>query len=363
MISAGVLILLFVVYQLWGTGIRTDSAQDRLRDEFKAKQEEVARTLKTTGGSLPGEGERTTTTTPPTTPSCDPANFKNADGSIDTAAFLACTGSTVPPGTTPTTEAPAEATPAAGAFPAPRPGAAIGQIAIPKIGADFEMVEGVDLSFLAEGPGHFPGTPFPGQPGNAALAGHRTTWKAPFNRIDELVPGDKISITTLQGDFTYEVIPPPGANADVGYHIIGPNQTEILDQKDGANTLTLMACHPKYSAAQRIVVVAKLVGNPAPATEKSIESKQAAGTEVSQEALFGGSGGDLVGGDPESQNSALSYGGAAALIWFLAWLLARRWRSWKQWQRWTVYDVALPIFLVPLFLAFENINRLLPAGY
>jgi sortase A len=167
----------------------------------------------------------------------------------------------------------------------------------------------------------------------------------------------------LQGDFTYEVVTPTGAPEGVGYHIIGPNQTEILDQKDGENTLTLMACHPKYSAAQRIVVVAKLVGNPAPATEKSIESKQEAGKDVSQEALFGGSGGDLVGGHPESQNAAIEWGLAAAAVWLVAWFVSRRWRSWRQWQRWAVYVVALPIFLVPLFLAFENINRLLPAGY
>jgi len=338
MISAGVLILLFVVYQLWGTGLRTDSAQDRLRDEFRAKQEDVARTLRTTGGTTGGTTAGTTVGAGPTT---------------------------APDPTTPDRgpEATTAAAPAEGAFPPPLPGAGIGTIRIDKIGVDFAMVEGVDLNFLAEGPGHFPGTPFPGQPGNAALAGHRTTWKAPFNRIDELVPGDTITVTTLQGDFTYEVTSPPGAAPDVGNIIIGPDQTEILDQREGENTLTLMACHPKYSAAQRIVVVGKLVGKPAVATEKSIESKELAGANVSPEALFGGSGGDLVGGDPESQNLAIVWGLASAAVWLFAWLLARRWRSWKQWQRWAVYVVALPLFFVPLFLTFENINRLLPAGY
>ena len=71
----------------------------------------------------------------------------------------------------------------------PERGAPLGFIQIPQIGAEFYMVEGVELRWLQEGPGHFPQTPLPGQAGNAALAGHRTTYKAPFNRIDELKPG------------------------------------------------------------------------------------------------------------------------------------------------------------------------------
>jgi sortase A len=327
MIAAGVLILLFVVYQLWGTGIRTDSAQNQLGQEFNQKLTTTTVTSTTAPTTLPGEDAGATPST-----------------------------RTVP------ATVPGTGVPATGEFPPPKPGDAIGQITIPKIGADFYMVEGVDLNYLSEGPGHFPGTPFPGQPGNAALAGHRTTWKAPFNRIDELAPGDEITIKTVQGTFTYQVIPPEGGDQSLGYKIISPLQTEILDQHDGVNTLTLMACHPKYSASQRIVVVAKLVGNPAPPTPKSVESSTAS-NNVSQEALFGGSGGDLVGGHPESQNAAIEWSILAGVIWLAAWLIARRWKSWKQWQRWTVYLVAFPIFLVPLFFAFENINRLLPAGY
>ena len=76
---------------------------------------------------------------------------------------------------------------------------------IPKIGVDKIVVEGVGRNDLRKGPGHYPDTPMPGQPGNAAIAGHRTTYGAPFNRIDELEPGDEILVTTLQGPFTYEV--------------------------------------------------------------------------------------------------------------------------------------------------------------
>ena len=96
------------------------------------------------------------------------------------------------------------------------------------------MVEGVDLKYLSEGPGHFPGTPLPGQAGNAAVAGHRTTYKAPFNRIDELQPGDKIFITTLQGHFTYKVMAQapdqPGGPA-LGHRIVKPNAVEILGRQ------------------------------------------------------------------------------------------------------------------------------------
>lgn len=335
MIALGVLILLFVTYQLWGTGLRTNRAQDDLRRQFDA-----ARTL-------PGDGGADTNGSVPRTTA--PSTTAPGSGASSTTA------PSTPPGS---------GVPAAGELPPPRPGQPIGIIKIPKIGADFAMVEGVDLNFLAEGPGHFPGTPFPGQAGNAALAGHRTTWQAPFNRIDELVPGDKVSIETVQGLFTYEILPQPGGSpeAPIGYRIIQPNQTEILDQPAGQNLLTLMACHPKYSAAQRIIVVGKLVDNPAPTTEKSAES-QAAINSADQRELIEGSGGGIAVGRPEARGPALILLAVAGAIWLLAWFIARPWKSWRQWQKWTVYAVALPLFFVPLFFAFEQINKLLPAGY
>lgn len=333
MIASGVLILLFVTYQLWGTGIRTDASQRELGEKFtRAKEEAKANPSRDNGANPNGE---------------------NAAGTTSTTA----------PGAT----LPGEGTPAEGDFPPPKPGNAIGQIKIPKIGVDFFFVEGVDLNYLAEGPGHFPGTPFPGQAGNAALAGHRTTWKAPFNRIDELVPGDTIEITTVQGDFTYEVMPQPGLTPDApsGNRIVTPSQTEILDQPPGQNSLTLMACHPKYSAEQRIVVVGKLVNAPAATTGKSDES-MAAVNSIDQQKLLPeqGSGDALsISAQPEARGPAIVFSIVAGIIWLAAWFVARRWGSWRQWQRWAVYAVALPIFLVPLFFAFENINHLLPAGY
>jgi sortase A len=301
MIRAGALILLFVAYQLWGTGIHTTRAQDSLEQEFRDQQAELS--------ELPGEPS-SDTSTPPPSPS-----------------------STLPVQVAPTTLEP------------PARGDAVGSISIPEIGSDFYMVEGVELRWLEEGPGHFPQTPMPGQAGNAALAGHRTTYKAPFNRIDELQPGDQIFVETLQGQFTYEVLPQPSdeGEAPSGHYIVGPYASEILSDK-GDNRLTLMACHPKYSAAQRIVVEAKLVGNPAPPTPRSVEEDPIE---------------DLAGGDDSARASAIFFSLAAIAVWFGTWLFGHHFRKLK----WPAYIVALPFFAVLLFLAFDYINQLLPAAY
>ncbi len=142
-------------------------------------------------------------------------------------------------------------------------GSAIARIQIPAIGVDKTVVEGVRVGDLRKGPGHYPTTPIPGQAGNAAIAGHRTTYGAPFGDIDELEPGDQIIVTTIQGQFTYEVAVQGEGH---GHFIVAPHQVEVLDQdfRDHPNRLTLTACHPKGSARQRIIVVAALVGDPAP---------------------------------------------------------------------------------------------------
>ena len=113
---------------------------------------------------------------------------------------------------------------------------------------------GVTVDQLKRGPGHYEETPLPGQAGNAAIAGHRTTYGAPFNRIDELEPGDEIVVTTVQGEFTYIV---------KEQLIVSPKQVEVLEDA-GDNRLTLTACHPKYSARERIVVVSELAEDEEP---------------------------------------------------------------------------------------------------
>jgi sortase A len=124
----------------------------------------------------------------------------------------------------------------------------IGRIAIPKIGADFVVVQGTDTASLRKGPGHYPATTFPGLPGTVAIAGHRTTYLAPFRNVDELERGDTIVLTMPYGRFTYEV---------QRTQIVDP--TALWVTRDlGYPRLVLSACHPLYSAAQRIIVFARL---------------------------------------------------------------------------------------------------------
>jgi sortase A len=129
------------------------------------------------------------------------------------------------------------------------PGDPLGRIQIPKIGANFVIAQGTDASDLREGPGHYVNTPLPGEPGTVAIAGHRTTFLAPFRDIDELKPTDPIHVQMPYADFTYSV---------QRTRIVDPSATWVM-RKIGYDRLVLTACHPLYSAAQRIVVTARLV--------------------------------------------------------------------------------------------------------
>ena len=127
-------------------------------------------------------------------------------------------------------------------------GAAIGKIVIKKIGASFDIVQGTDTSSLEKGPGHYPGTAFPGLGQTVAIAGHRTTYLAPFRHIDALTPGDRIVLEMPYGRFTYVV----------QYHkIVLPTALWVINNV-GYDRLVLSACNPLYSAAQRIIVFARL---------------------------------------------------------------------------------------------------------
>lgn len=127
------------------------------------------------------------------------------------------------------------------------------RLQIPTIDVDTVVVEGTSLAALRAGAGHYPETPLPGEAGNVAIAGHRTTYGRPFNRIDELKEGDEVILTTPLGRHTYEVVGPPG--------VVLPTQyAEVVDEypSDG-DYVTLTSCHPEGSATHRIVVRAKLV--------------------------------------------------------------------------------------------------------
>ena len=129
------------------------------------------------------------------------------------------------------------------------------------------------MSDLRKAPGHYPNTVLPGQAGNAAIAGHRTTYGAPFGEINELVPGNQIFVETIQGRFVYQVVAQGDGH---GHLIVAPSAVEVLDQdfSEHPNRLTLTACHPKGSARQRIIVVAELVGEPVPSYRQLGEEGQ-----------------------------------------------------------------------------------------
>lgn len=128
-------------------------------------------------------------------------------------------------------------------------GQPIGRIVIPKIGVDVIVLEGTGTQDLREGPGHWPETPFPGQGGNCVVSGHRTTYGAPFFRLDRLEVGDEIQL----------VLPYVAAVYRVWRSIVVlPYETEVVAQR-GVEELSLTTCHPIYSAAQRLVIQAQLV--------------------------------------------------------------------------------------------------------
>lgn len=123
------------------------------------------------------------------------------------------------------------------------------RIEIPAIGVDTIVVQGTSPSALRAGAGHYPNTPLPGQRGNVAIAGHRTTYGRPFNRVDELKVGDSVVLTTPVGRYTYIISRPP--------FIISPFDWSVISNTKDPE-LTLTACHPKGSARQRIIIRAKL---------------------------------------------------------------------------------------------------------
>lgn len=128
-------------------------------------------------------------------------------------------------------------------------GEPIGRLAIPAIGQRSIVIEGTGQEELQKGPGHYEPTALPGQRGTVGIAGHRTTWEQPFRRINELKPGDTITMTMAYGRFTYAV---------EGTRIVSPREVGVLTAVRGRERIVLTACHPLYSAAQRIVVFARL---------------------------------------------------------------------------------------------------------
>ena len=187
----------------------------------------------------------------------------------------------------PPADAPTVAPPDGAPAPAPAPtpetidvglGEPFAVLHIPRLGDDYSrvVVEGTAQVQLAQGPGHYLDTAMPGQEGNFAVAGHRVGRGSPFLDLDRLRPGDAVVVETAANWFTYRVLGDP-ASGDFGTdpsgipgrEIVRPTDTGVIAPTpggvDGATSgayLTLTTCHPKYSAAQRLIIHARLDGAP-----------------------------------------------------------------------------------------------------
>ncbi len=327
LITLGLLILLFVVYQLWGTDIFTARAQTKLDHQFQR---------------LLGEVATTTTTTTSTAP----------------------TATTAPVPATTTTTAPRQ-------LPAIHDGDPVGRIQIPTASVDWIFVQGTNREDLAKGPGHYPSTPLPGQIGNAAIAGHRTTHGAPFYNIDkvrartETQRGDIIVTTTLIGTHVFEVIEQrivkPTDTWVAGPMTLPENEINRANLRLNPNHsyLTLTSCNPRFSARERIVILAELIDNTnkpkdAPRTDHVVGQVKFEGqpTRPNPEALQSGLEGDI-----SSRVPALLTGLLAAIVGLAWWWAFRRWRHPATWAA-----GVLP-FLAVLFLFYVYLERMLPANY
>lgn len=306
--TAGLLILLFVAYQLWGTGIFTARAQSSLKSDFKKEQAAYA-----AANATP------VTADPPTSPT------------------------TAKPGPTTTTAPVPQSKLVRAAPPTPDEGAVEGEINIPRIGINMAFVEGTSRDDLKKGPGHYPETPMPGTLGNAAIAGHRTTYLHPFYNINELQPGDDIIVTTLAGKFTYRM---------TQQLIVAPTDVGVAANTPDAE-LTLTSCNPRFSAAQRIVIKAVLVPNQSAPIAKPNPPKHTSGNKAApQDTLAEG-----LSGQSLSKTPAIMWGIIAALVGLAWWWAFRRWRHPATWL------LGVIPFLVVLFPFYVYLERALPAGY
>jgi sortase A len=195
---------------------------------------------------IPTSTPTTVATTAPTTTAA-PITAAPPDTQPAPVIVAAVPAATEAIGQAPATAAPpAETLPAARAIPTEgsEPYVELGTIEIPALGVVKPMLEGVTMSTLDRGPGHWPGTAMPGHQGNVVIAGHRVSHDKPFRNVDRLVAGNEVILTTADGRFVYHV---------VATEIVAPDAVWIVNQSPDY-TATLFACHPPGSTRQRIVV-------------------------------------------------------------------------------------------------------------
>lgn len=198
----GLVVLFFVLYELVGTSMITNRHQGELREQFQAQIFDPV--MRAPSTETPPAEE------PSPSPSAPPEGQR------------------------------------------PRPGEAAARILIPSIDVDMIVVEGIELKYLARGPGHYPGSAFFGEEGSVAIAGHRTGWGSPFIDLDKLRAGDEIIVERPEATYRYTV---------TRSAIVEPNDTWVLDgdpESEAEFTLTLTTCTPKWTSRDRLIIWAEL---------------------------------------------------------------------------------------------------------
>jgi sortase A len=395
LVTAGVVVLLFVAYELVGTSLTEEHSQSQLARAFNAAVAAARPALKPATTSPGGHGGAS---------GHGPPGSRTTKG-VRTSRPPRATASGHAKGST----ASGTAAGATGSSPVPPPGGALDHMVIPAIGVDRYVVEGVAELDLQMGPGHYPGTPLPGQDGNVGIAGHRTTFGAPFFRLNELVPGDFIYLTDTSGaTWVYDV---------VRQWVVPPSDTAVLGATHRPE-LTLTTCNPRFEATTRLVVRADLVkrlprGTPLtgglPASAPGRATAEASGTprKAPRRVLSPTTGHSatsstvpLTAGAPGASSTsttapgppgqgpgrpgadlptvgpvaaaassgsggggawagALGWGALALLVWALTRVMAsRRYRYAKL----GVLVCGALVCLVPLWFSFSNVVDLLPAN-
>lgn len=277
--NIGIIILLFVVWQLWGTSISQHHAQSQLKSEFDAK-----------------------------------VQAHHAAGSHSSSLIPAATQLASPP-----------------------QGSVVAEVQIPAIGVDQYVVEGTSETDLSKGPGHYIGTAMPGQAGNVAIAGHRTTNGAPFNELGHLVSGDRILLTTTSGQhLTYVVSGAP--------QVVSPRNVSVLNYF-GDNRVTLTTCNPEFSSSQRLVVVGQL--------KEPLAGPIADARHVAYH---------VTDSSTASWNWSLLPGlGVVVCLLLLLALSRRQFGIW--FKGFAMWVVLVPLWAAGLYLLFDTLTRFLPASF
>jgi len=368
-IGAGILVMAFAFFQLWGTGLQEERAQGNLSSEFEAQLALVNR--------LAAEADLAATNNPASDePDSTPLQAESLKETPVNNQRVP--GPNQPQSQDQIEKAPVLAPELAEAL-IPKAGDAMGRIEIPALDLTKAIVQGVRRADLRDAPGHYPDSVYPGQAGNAAIAGHRTTYGSPFGDLDKLVPGDSIVVETLQGKFYYEVLPQvdPATGYEIGHQIVSPYDVSVLDDK-GDNRLTLTACHPKYSARERIVVAAKLVSEPAEPlpelapVERPVDDTPDDLAFDSDPSTIDPGEASSVDLDKDGQLSSDEF--EASLGWqmgelptVLMWALGTfmvglaGYVAGRKWRRIPAYAATTLPFLAMLWVCFEHLDRLLPA--